>query len=60
MKELIDKYGTKMAHLVTFLKDLRETDASGRVIIFSQWDKMLHQIGDTLKENNIKVFEDDL
>lgn len=55
MKEMIDKYGTKMAHLVKYLNEVWENEADGRVIIFSQWDKMLHQIGDSLKENGIKT-----
>jgi SNF2 family DNA or RNA helicase len=32
---------------------LKEREPDSKVIIFSQWDSMLHMIGDTLYENNI-------
>eukprot|EP00026_Physarum_polycephalum_P001413 Phypoly_transcript_01414.p1 GENE.Phypoly_transcript_01414~~Phypoly_transcript_01414.p1 ORF type:complete len:862 (+),score=183.93 Phypoly_transcript_01414:614-3199(+) len=53
LQTMISKYGTKMAHLMQYLLNLFETDDSARVIIFSQWDKMLHEIGTTLTENGI-------
>ena len=50
---LISKYGSKMAKLITMIKELFIQSKDNRIIIFSQWDKMLHRIGDTLSENNI-------
>jgi len=48
-----NKYGSKMACLVEYLHKLFET-AENRVIIFSQYDKMLKMIGKTLDEFSIK------
>ena len=43
---------SKMAHLIYYLRDLcKNPDA--RVIIFSQWDRMLRRVADTLQENGI-------
>jgi len=49
----INKYGSKMAMLVEYLYKLFE-NAQNRVIIFSQYDKMLKMIGKTLDEYGIK------
>lgn len=49
---LIQKYGTKMAQLIKLLGELLKKK-DNRIIIFSQWDGMLHKVGDTLKENHI-------
>ncbi|RUS34003.1 hypothetical protein BC938DRAFT_482876 [Jimgerdemannia flammicorona] len=51
---LQDKYGTKMARLITYIEEQLEVDANARFIVFSQWDTLLHKIGDTLSENGIK------
>lgn len=49
----IEKYGTKLAYLIDYLQELfANTDS--RVIIFSQYDKMLRLIGIVLKDFNIK------
>ena len=47
--DLLDEYGTKLAHLIQFLKTSKE-----HTIIFSQWDDMLRKVGKTLTENGIK------
>jgi SNF2 family DNA or RNA helicase len=49
----INKYGSKMACLVEYLHNLFE-NSQNRVIIFSQYDKMLKMIGKTLDEFSIK------
>jgi len=49
----INKYGSKMAVLVEYLYKLFETKEN-RVIIFSQYEKMLRMISTTLAEFNIK------
>lgn len=51
--ECINKYGTKMAVMIEKLQKLLENQ-DNRVIIFSQYDKMLKLIGNTLKEYKIK------
>jgi len=43
MAELVQKYGTKMAHLIKLLGQLLEKKTN-RIIIFSQWDGMLHKV----------------
>lgn len=48
-QELINEVGTKLANLITYL---RESDE--HTIIFSQWDDLLRRIGRILKENNIQ------
>jgi SNF2 family DNA or RNA helicase len=52
-KRCINKYGSKMAVLVEQLYTLFENEQN-RVIIFSQYDKMLKMIGQTLTEFEIK------
>ena len=48
----INKYGTKMAYLLTYLKHLFEND-NNKVIVFSKYIKMLNLVSNVLKENNI-------
>tara|TARA_Y100001954_G_C15818321_1_gene608646 strand:+ start:378 stop:3653 length:3276 start_codon:yes stop_codon:yes gene_type:complete len=50
--EVINKYGTKIAYLINYLKKFLET-TDERCIIFSQFDKLLGKIGNILKEYNI-------
>ena len=50
---MVVKYGSKMASLVEYLYKLFE-QKENRVIIFSQYDKMLKMIGKTLEEFVIK------
>jgi SNF2 family DNA or RNA helicase len=49
----INKYGSKMMVLVQYLYTIFE-NKENRVIIFSQYDKMLRLIGKTLEEFSIK------
>ena len=48
-QDLIAKIGTKLANLVLYIKSLNE-----KCIIFSQWDDMLKNVGDTLDTYNIR------
>jgi SNF2 family DNA or RNA helicase len=48
----INKYGSKLAYLVKYLNEIF-LDVSTRVIIFSQYDRMLRLIGGVLKEHSI-------
>ena len=43
VSELIQKYGTKMAQLIKLLGELLKKK-DNRIIIFSQWDGMLHKV----------------
>ena len=49
----IEKYGSKLANLVTHLNKLFE-NPENRVIIFSQYDKMLKMVGSVLSDFSIK------
>jgi len=49
----INKYGSKMAMLIEYLYKVFKNPVN-RVIIFSQYDKMLKMIGQTLEEYKIK------
>jgi ERCC4-related helicase len=50
---LIENYGTKLAHLVLYLKKLFEKEPTTRVIVFSQFTDYLEMIGALLAENEI-------
>ena len=52
--ECIDKYGAKMTKLIKYLYDLIIESDENRIIMFSQYDKMLKLIGKTLSEYHIK------
>ena len=49
-----NKYGSKMAQLVEYLHTLFDANPQNRIIIFSQYDKMLKMIGKTLDEYRVK------
>jgi len=46
--ELINKVGTKLTNLIYYLNSIPD-----HVIIFSQWDSLLHKVGDVLTEHGI-------
>jgi len=47
--KLIDNIGTKLANLILYLKK-----SNNHTIIFSQWDELLHVVGNILNKYNIK------
>ena len=49
---LIKKYGSKLGKLISIVRTIITND-DNRIIIFSQWDKMLNLIGKSLSENGI-------
>ncbi len=49
---LVKKYGSKMGKLIEICKKIT-SNKKNRIIIFSQWDRLLHLIGNTLEENSI-------
>ncbi len=53
---LIQKYGSKLGKLVSIVRKL-VIDENNKIIIFSQWDRMLDLIGSTLKENGVSNSE---
>ncbi|KAJ3036998.1 hypothetical protein HDV00_002130 [Rhizophlyctis rosea] len=48
-KDWQNKYGTKMARLIQYINQ----HADGRFIVFSQWDSLLHKVGETLKDEGV-------
>lgn len=51
--ELVYKYGTKIAKLIKLCKQIL-LDEKNKIIIFSEWDRLLSMIGIVLKNNDIK------
>ena len=49
---LIQKYGSKLGKLISLARKL-VIDEDNKLIIFSQWDRMLSLIGSALKENGV-------
>lgn len=49
-----NRWGTKMSHLILSLNEIFAQNAENRVIIFSQWNKMLDLIGDVLSQSKIE------
>lgn len=54
LQDDINKYGTKLANIIHKLNEILSDDASNRVIIFSQFDRMLEMIGTVLNIFKIK------
>jgi DNA repair protein RAD5 len=50
--ELTYNYGTKLGKLIRLCKQIL-TDKNNKIIIFSQWDRLLSMIGSVLKTNEI-------
>jgi len=51
---LVWKYGSKIGKLIELCRKIMNNEEN-RIIIFSQWDRMLVMIGDTLRENSIET-----
>jgi SWI/SNF-related matrix-associated actin-dependent regulator of chromatin subfamily A3 len=49
---LIKKYGSKLGKLISIVRTLIANE-DNRIIIFSQWDKMLNLVGKTLSDNGV-------
>jgi DNA repair protein RAD5 len=50
--ELVYQYGTKLAKLIKLCKQIL-LDKTSKIIIFSEWDRLLTMIGTILKNNEI-------
>ena len=53
MNPLIKKYGSKLGKLISIVRTIT-ADENNRVIIFSQWDRMLNLIGKSLSDNGVE------
>jgi SNF2 family DNA or RNA helicase len=49
----VNKWGTKMAYLIEYLIETLSENKNNRIIIFSQWKKMLNLVGNVLNKMNI-------
>jgi len=49
---LIKKYGSKLGKLISIVRTIITND-DNRIIIFSQWDRMLNLIGKSLSDNGV-------
>lgn len=47
---LIEKYGSKITNLICILHNIQKQN-NAKCIIFSQWEKMLEKVGESLTEN---------
>eukprot|EP01127_Copromyxa_protea_P013505 TRINITY_DN3653_c0_g1_i2.p1 TRINITY_DN3653_c0_g1~~TRINITY_DN3653_c0_g1_i2.p1 ORF type:complete len:985 (-),score=174.06 TRINITY_DN3653_c0_g1_i2:13-2811(-) len=54
LRPLIHQFGTKLAHVITYLRTLLESDESARVIIFSQYNPFLKFLSEILEDNGIE------
>ena len=54
LQELVQKTrSTKIGNIIHYLKTKIEKD--DKIIIFSQWDTLLHRVGDLITEQNLNV-----
>lgn len=44
---------TKIGNIIHFLKN--DTKTTDKIILFSQWDELLHKVGDILSEYKVKI-----
>jgi SNF2 family DNA or RNA helicase len=55
INQLINKYkSTKIANIIVYVQD-NIIQTNSKCVIFSQWDALLHKIGDILKKETINV-----
>jgi SNF2 family DNA or RNA helicase len=52
LNPFIDKYGAKVGSLISFCRKITLNDTN-RIIVFSQWDKLLQLIALTLSQNGV-------
>lgn len=48
-----NKWGTKMANIISYVEKILSSNEHNRIIIFSQFDNMLKLLGNVLDESNI-------
>jgi SNF2 family DNA or RNA helicase len=53
LKTLVNKYGTKVGQLIWRIKRIHVDEPNEKIIIFSQWDRMLHLVARSLEEEKI-------
>ena len=53
-EDMVAVHGSKMPHLLLFVQQLCEDDDS-RIIIFSQWTRLLLLIGNLLEDHGVRT-----
>jgi SNF2 family DNA or RNA helicase len=54
LEKIIDRVkSTKIGNIIYYLKN--SIEPNDKVILFSQWDEMLHKVGDLLKDTGINI-----
>ncbi|NBO99434.1 MAG: hypothetical protein EBU90_04805 [Proteobacteria bacterium] len=46
---------TKIGNIIFYLKGLRDSDSDDKIILFSQWDELLHKVGTYLQQHGLNV-----
>jgi SNF2 family DNA or RNA helicase len=46
---------TKIGNIIHFLKTLININSSDKIILFSQWDELLHKVGGILSSHGLKI-----
>lgn len=49
----VNKWGTKMSALINYIQDAIKKDPTDKIIVFSQWERMLKLVGDVLTYHKI-------
>lgn len=55
LDEMIQKHGTKMAHIVRYIKKTLEKTKNEKIIVFSYYDNMLRLVRETLEEAGVET-----
>lgn len=50
-----DVKSTKIGNIIYFLKNKKHLNPDDKIILFSQWDELLHKVGSKLQEYDLKI-----
>jgi SNF2 family DNA or RNA helicase len=50
-----DVKSTKIGNIIYFLKNKKDVNPNDKIILFSQWDELLHKVGSKLQEYDLKI-----
>lgn len=50
-----DVKSTKIGNIIYFLKNKEHLNPDDKIILFSQWDELLHKVGSKLQEYDLKI-----
>ena len=46
---------TKIGNIICYLKGLRDSNSDDKIILFSQWDELLHKVGNYLQNHGLNI-----